>query len=526
MISEALLEFEESLSGVSSSTSLLLNNLDLKVDLNRFSAASEETIITELKLTSLFADYKYDADAITTCSSCGKKFAQSAKPCCTTFVESQKQGLLLTLEKQYWLSFFANPNKTILTLPNYTKMVFLQTGIPFQLRPLVWQKLILVNQLNHTGVPDEAIMIFRNFQHLYNKHISEQINKDLKRTFPEMAFFQKQETVDALLTILNVYANYDLELGYCQGLLFMVGTLYYHFQHLELTFHTLCKIMECEPEVRSLFVPMSMSSSLSKWMGEFLAIFAQLDPALAAHLTLFCDCSVFLYQWFLSIALIHSPEFEVNNRIVDFCLMEGWKVGIFKISLGLLIQNKPILMSFGAGDEEVVYQHLLNESKWGNVINNVTSFFGDLLVSWNDDLFASITCASAPQVMVSPRKKTHKRTGSFMVDIFKNLTVSTSPVHAAAGPSSSTSATSAETKHVNRSLVSVFSVKNDNESICSDLTSMSDGALKKSISEGSLSSFDELILENQMLKFLLKKAHDRLGDEALRSEIRNAIDLV
>lgn len=515
MFAESLLEFEESLSTMATPSTLLMSNLDLKVDLNRFSASSDCEPVTEETLLARFASHDYANDVTSTCTTCGCATSTSAAACCARYVESQRLGFASSLEKEYWVAFFANPYKTIVALPNYTRMVFFQTGVPFQLRGLVWQKLILVNQVNHTGVPEELMMLFRNFQHLYNRDVAKQINKDLTRTFPHIAFFQQPDTVDALLTVLNVYANYDLELGYCQGLLFLVGTLYYHFRHRELTFHTLCKIMDCEPELRSIFVPTTMSATLDRWNRQFLAIFARLDPQLAAHLTLFCDCSVFLYQWFLLSTLIHSPAFLVNNRIVDFCLMEGWKVGIFKVSAGLLLRNKPILMSFGPGDEEVVYQHLLNDLKWGSVINDVTAFFGDLLVSWDDRLFADMDAA-----LVVPKTKAHKRSGSFMVDMLKTLSISHPP--ASAGSSSESLP-----KLANRSQVSVFSsTKADSESICSDLTSLSsDARLATRKNSDPFHAMDAVLLENQMLKFLLAKAYDKLTDELLRTAISEALDM-
>lgn len=543
------MEFEESLSLVAANNDLMLANLDLRVDLNRFSEGPIDSV-SEQDLMDQFANYDYAADTTNTCSCCGTLFGRSNKHCCQEFVTTQKCGFQSELEKLYWLSFFRSPYKTITALPHYTRMLFMQTGVPFQLVPLVWEKLILVNQANHDGVPGVSKQIFKNFQHSYNRDISNQINKDLSRTFPAVTFFQQQDTIDALLTILNVYANYDLELGYCQGLLFLVGTLYFQFRQPELTFHALCKIMECEPELRSIFVPASMSSTLDKWFDEFVCVFNKIDPQLVSHLTSFCDCKVFLFQWWLSILLIHTPGLAVNDRIVDFCMMEGWKVGVFKTSIGLLLRNRPILMSFGEGDEEVVYQHLLNESKWGNVVGDLTSFFGDLLLSWDELLFLGINCAAVPNHL-SPIKKSHKRTTSSVLDMFKNLSIPSASLSSSSllsGPTSTTSMTSGDSlvrTRGNRLNSSVFSTRTDHDSIYSDVVSTysadrshADG-LKvpgQKSSQGSLcdidtrsfmskSTEDELILENQMLKFYLRKAYEQLQEGTLKDEVREALDM-
>lgn len=539
MFSESLLEFEESLSEVSvSPNGIMLNHLDLKADLNRFSGTSSpETLISEIGMTEIFAKYNYQSDEATLCPCCRARLSESGSPCCKSFIETASMGFQSSTELDYWHSFLENPYKTLLALPFYSKVAFFQKGVPFQLRPLVWQKLILVNQKNLTGIPNEAKVLFKNFQHSYNRDISNQIKKDLTRTFPEMQFFRDQETVDSLLTILNVYANYDLDLGYCQGLLFLVGTLFYQLKDREVTFHSLCKIMECEPELRAIFVPATMSTTLEKWYGEFFSIFASVDSELATHLSSFCNCKVFLYQWWLSVTLIHAPDFTVNNRIVDFCLMEGWKVGIFKISMGLLLCNRPIIMSFDEGDEEVVYQHLLNESKWGNVINNSTAFFGDMLFSMEESLFMDSVNDIVPQVMVTPKKKnTHKRSGSSVLGMLKNLAISTTNTPANENEiNSATSLLSAESfaPTENRSQLSLFSPSKDTESIYSNATSLSwDRQLKNrgrkcSFSDSGLirTTMEDLATENEALKLLLKKAYASLDNEALKRDISNIIEV-
>lgn len=528
MFLEQLLEFEESLAETAPSCNLLmLNNLDLKADLNRFASTStSHDAIGAGGIAEIIALHDAASDEATTCDCCHAQVFALTASCCKTFVEAHALGFLSSLERDYWTAFLCNPYKTMLALPHYSKLAFLQTGIPFQLRSVVWQKLISVNQKNLSGVPEEASILFANFQHSYNRTISEQINKDLTRTFPSMHFFQRKDTVDSLLTILNVYANYDLDLGYCQGLLFLVGTLYYNLRNSESTFHALCKIMESEPELRAIFVPSTMSVMLEKWHTEFHSVFSAVDPQLCEHLSAFCDTKVFLFQWWLSITLIHAPEFSINNRIVEFCLTEGWKIGIFKISLGLLARNRQILLSFAAGDEEVIYQHLLNESKWGQIVNDVTGFFGDLLLSWNENLFTNMGEAGVPQYIQTTPKRGHKKTNSSVFSVFKNLSIAPRPsVLPTLVANSTASFSSTDTYHQRRLLVSVFSTTRDTESIYSDFTCSTSWEKGSKLSSrkdsfcGPDSALEDLMAENEALRALLRKAHDSLTDEALKKEI-------
>lgn len=556
MFDESLLEFEESLSLISSSHELMLNNLDLKVEINRFSDGNSRPLTySRESIKAIFDEYSYYEDELTCCDQCGHPLSEMHSGCCAQFIRTHREGFGSSTESSYWMSFLNNPYKTMVALPNYTKMVFLQKGMPFQLRPLIWQKLVLVNHHNLTHLPESCSMIYKNFQHSYNRSIAKQIDKDLSRTFPNVSFFEQQETISSLQTILNVYANYDLELGYCQGLLFLVGTLYAQFKNNELTFHALCKVTESEPELRKIFMPGTMSATLDKWYEEFFSVLFQIDEELAYHLHSLCDCKVFLFQWWLSFSLIHAPDMTINNKVIDFCLMEGWKVGSFKISMGLLLKNKPILMSFSEQDEEVVYQHLLNGSKWGNAINSLPEFFGDLLLSWDEKLFRDLNVAAAQPVFkpLKTPKKTHLRSRS-VIDKFKMLTINTSDnytqnmltslAESLTRARSNTNDSYEKQPSLTHSTTTVFSAvsgRADAESIYSDLSSCSSEAnrslgdflklpaQKKSASDSASvnsrdAAFDELVLENQMLRFLLKKASENITDESVRREINEAMD--
>lgn len=522
---ESLLEFEESLRSTSTSgCRILLQNLAFKIECSRaayYDIEEEKTTFEEEDLDDLFAKYKFTEDEFTTCSRCGRSLAEEElyQSCCKNFI-TNKSYIYNRLEKSFWLALINNPTRTINTLPCYTEFLCLRQGIPNQIRAIVWQKLFL---LNTNKIPQASILVFQNFQHSYNSEISEQISKDLNRTFPTVDFFKTEETITNLSTILNVYANYDAELGYCQGLLFLVGVLCYHFHdQSELTFHCLISIMESEYEIRDIFTASTMSDTLNTWQGEFLDILKAVDEEFYDHITSFVEMNVFLYQWWLSFISSHSPDLSIVNRIMDFCILQGWKNGMFKISLGLLLINKPILMCLRKGDEEVIYQHLLNESKWGNVINDLDMFFGDTLLSWDESLFAACeqsykTDSSVPSV----------------VDKFKNYSLSNKAELSEHSPPAELPYKEA----ANRSSYSVFSNQKrsitGSESIYSDLSEGSlDDKPKSSFSDylkfpylskaSSQSPPVEKIpvqdFEKESMRILLKKA-TLLLDETEESTI-------
>lgn len=495
---EFMLEFEDSLQlDRPKDTSLTLKNLELKIEYN-ISVPCESNDAEEHNLDEIFEQYNYADDEFTSCNKCGNSIS-NMKPCCEKYIE--ESIISSSLEKSYWLAFLNSPTRTINTLPNYTQLLFLQQGIPYQIRSLIWKKLFLINY--NDEIPQTSLLIYKNFQHSYNTETSEQIKKDLNRTFGTK-FFENNQNSKELEIILNVYANYDVELGYCQGLLFLVGSLYYQFRDPELTFHALITVMESETELHDIFTQNLMAITLDKWFEEFNTIFSSTDDELYSHLKGFVDMKVFLYQWWLSFMSSHTPDFSIINRIMDFCLIQGWKVGMFKVSIGLLLINKPILMTLVEGDEEVVYQHLLNECKWGLALKDLNSFFGEILLSFDPQLFLK------KETIVSKPMKTHRRTQSSMIEKFKNLNISSYSFNS------------------NNSLFSNKrnSTTNETESIYSSVTSESSSSTKLGdflkVPLNNLGNNNELIRQNKIMRDLLVKCMETVDDD-LKKEIEKVV---
>ncbi|CAK7909669.1 hypothetical protein CAAN1_24S00210 [[Candida] anglica] len=523
---ESLLEFEDAIT-TTNPPKLLRQALDAKLTDKLMSLKPSTTDFTEEQLDTTFQSYSFEQDQFTSCSKCGHPLSSGSstyKNCCNTFIENKSQ-ISSGLEKSYWLSLINNPSGTINTLPNYTQMLILQQGIPAQLRSLIWERLLLLG----SEVPETSSLIYENFQHSYNPSVAKQISKDLHRTFPSVPFFKLDSTESNLSTILNVFANYDAELGYCQGLVFLVGVLYYHFQHESpaLTFHSLVVIMAAEPELRDIFTATTMSKTLEKWLSEFLDILNVVEPDLHDHmLSNGIEFQVFLYQWWLSFASSHVPELSIINRIMDVCLVQGWKAGLFKVSLGLLKVNKPILMSLGEGDEEVVYQHLLNESRWGVTINDLDLFFGNTLMSFDDELFIKQEPVFIKPVIASSLKYSHTRTPSSVMDKFKQLSVNLTRSRSnsdhqspdSISSSSSSSLSVFESTHLNEQ-ESIYSddVMNDE---CSSSTSVFN-YLKLPYSQKK----DDV--SKDQLKELLRQAYEMVEgkprDEMVMAEIKRVL---
>ena len=61
-----------------------------------------------------------------------------------------------------------------------------------------------------------------------NEH---QINMDLKRTFPEISFFQDEKNINKLKNVLICYSIRNSPIGYCQGFNFIAARLLQLFEN-------------------------------------------------------------------------------------------------------------------------------------------------------------------------------------------------------------------------------------------------------------------------------------------------------
>lgn len=163
-----------------------------------------------------------------------------------------------------------------------------------------------------------------------DKNLHEIIDIDVARSYQGNDAMPPQ----ILKNILKTYSFYNPELGYCQGMNYIVGTIYLQIQDEALAFKILISLID-KFQMKSLFI---------KNLPKLKQFFYQLDRIIGLFLPelheKFKEISIcsghFSSSWFITLyssVLQNRPD--LLYPIWDMFLLDGWKT-IFKVAVAIL----------------------------------------------------------------------------------------------------------------------------------------------------------------------------------------------
>ena len=158
----------------------------------------------------------------------------------------------------------------------------------------------------------------------YQSHIT----KDITRTFPTHPLFQQHKTRAMLYNILAAYSNYDHDIGYSQGMAFLVGFVLLHSLADECrVFWAFVSMMYRERwSLRSLYFDDCVSLKRLLLLTQRCLDERTELSALSAQLrALSLDVTLFATQWYVT---VYSYRFEVgfSERVWTLFMDGGWRV--------------------------------------------------------------------------------------------------------------------------------------------------------------------------------------------------------
>ena len=121
-------------------------------------------------------------------------------------------------ELDFWAALVQDYLQTAQRLPTVTSNK-IRAGVPAPLRGVVWQSMAGARDAELEDQYDEFCQQSSPYETI--------INKDIGRSFPAVAMFRDADGDGQrmLASVLKCYSLYDTEIGYCQGLGFLVGPL-------------------------------------------------------------------------------------------------------------------------------------------------------------------------------------------------------------------------------------------------------------------------------------------------------------
>lgn len=227
----------------------------------------------------------------------------------------------------------------------------IRAGIPPPLRGVVWQSMSGARD----GKLEEDYDRFANGTSPFQKLIG----KDVGRSFPGVEMFQdpKGEGQMMLSRVLSAFSLYDDQIGYCQGLGFLVGPLVMHMGEKE-AFCVLVRLMDFY-NLRGSFLPDLPGLHLRIY--QFQMLLATNLPTLSAHFDKLQVEPLYPSQWFLSFFAVTCP-LPMLLRIYDVIFAEGAAETMMRVALSLMRRNEEKLLALR--EFEDVMQLLVSRTLW------------------------------------------------------------------------------------------------------------------------------------------------------------------
>lgn len=332
-------------------------------------------------MASLLARLEMENDALATDPKAGISrsvssaqydvFSQDAAPRSSLSVYIPKEALGMSLG-DFWALVTRDYSEALTVMPTMTPSM-IHKGVPDFLRPVVWVGLArarddrLHAEFNH-------LVERLEHEHPNSEHI---IDKDLGRCFPHHDLFMHSdgEGQRMLGEVLKCYNLYDPEVGYCQGMGFIVGILLMKMEARD-AFCVFVKLMETHG-LRNVYS--KSLSGLHSRIFQFQQLLSPLSPHLLAHFKNLGVEFAYLSQWFMTIFATTCPT-NTLFRIYDIILAEGANETIMRVALAIILRNERTLLDMA--ELEDVLQFLLSREIWApydtnpdQLIEEVTTLF-------------------------------------------------------------------------------------------------------------------------------------------------------
>ncbi|KAJ1720345.1 GTPase-activating protein [Coemansia biformis] len=264
---------------------------------------------------------------------------------------AQEGGADSNVDWEFWGSLINNYDKVTRAEPRkLAQSVYL--GIPSAVRGTVWQLMAKSRSDPELGAKFHRLVAQKTEPGSEEAKHEKQIRHDLARTFPKLEYFRDANGAgqEGLYNVLRAYALFDPEVGYCQGLSFVVGPLLLNMPDEE-AFCLLVRLMHTYG-LRGHFLP-SMDD-LQLRLYQFEHVLRENLPWLSRH---FQEQGImptmYVSQWLMTMFAYRLP-IELTFRLFDVVFAEGLDC-LVRVALAVLKRSQTRLLSL---EFEAIMQYL------------------------------------------------------------------------------------------------------------------------------------------------------------------------
>ncbi|KAJ1896758.1 GTPase-activating protein [Coemansia sp. IMI 209127] len=255
------------------------------------------------------------------------------------------------IDWDFWGNLINNYEKTTRAEPRrLAQMIY--AGVPKAVRGTVWQVVAGSRNDPALGATFRKLAAQKTEPGSEDFKHEKQIRHDLARTFPKLEYFKDTDGAgqEGLYNVLRAYALFDAEVGYCQGLSFIVGPLLLNMPDEE-AFGVLVRLMY-RYGLRGHFLP-SMDD-LQLRLYQFEHAFQETLPRLAAHFhAQGVEHTMYVSQWMMTLFAYRLP-IQLTFRLFDVVFAEGLD-SLLRFAIAVLKRSQTRLLSLNF---EAILQYL------------------------------------------------------------------------------------------------------------------------------------------------------------------------
>lgn len=195
-------------------------------------------------------------------------------------------------------------------------VLLIREGVPRELRPIVWLVTSGARQ-RRAEDPERYTRVQKEYAGMVSQS-TEQIDKDVGRTFPDHPAFANAEGRERLRRVLVAYAWANQHIGYCQGMNFVVGMLLLFVGEEDAFWimHTIAESLALDYYSKHMVGVEADIQLLRQMMSTYCPRVVQHMEELEADLTLNC------FRWLPCLGVGSFPS-EFVLRIWDEMFAEG-----------------------------------------------------------------------------------------------------------------------------------------------------------------------------------------------------------